>query len=725
MNSTPPILPIEAVATYPLPGMAIPGVVRFSPDDSKISYLHSAAGNLSRQLYQFDIATGTQSLLVDAAAAGNTEENISLEEALRRERMRQREIGITQYAWHKSGKILIPLQGGIFIADQPGDSLRELQPPSDAPALDPRFSPDGKWVAFVQQSELHIVSTAGGTPQQLTFGAAENETTHGLAEFIAQEELDRKRGYWWSPDSQALAFAEVDETHIPVYRITHQGKDAVGDGAQEDHRYPFAGMPNAKVRLGVVSINGGEPVWMDLGADQDVYLARVQWASAEKLLVQILNREQSQLDLLLCNPQTGESRALLTETSAVWINLHEMCRPFPPTSTLPDGGFIWASERSGFMHLYVYDWDGKEIRPLTHGNWLVTGIAGIDPKTEQLYLTATKESPTETHLYKVSLSGGSLTRITKEVGTHAVVLDHAKQQFINIHDNSRTAPTITLRSLENGELIQTIFKNSDARIAEYDLLIPEIVTLNSSDGETLYGAIYRPPDTFGYGPFPTIVSVYGGPHAQRVTDSWGLTVDMRAQYLSRLGFLVFKLDNRGSARRGLAFEGAIKHDMGNLEVQDQVDGIRWLIDQSLCDPGRVGIYGWSYGGYMAAMCLARAADTFRVAVAGAPVTHWDGYDTCYTERYMGLPQTNAEGYQVSSVMHHLDKMTGKLLLVHGLIDENVHFRHTARLINGLIAADKRYDLLLFPDERHMPRKADGRYYMEEQIADYFKKYLRP
>ena len=189
------------------------------------------------------------------------------------------------------------------------------------------------------------------------------------------------------------------------------------------------------------------------------------------------------------------------------------------------------------------------------------------------------------------------------------------------------------------------------------------------------------------------------------------------------GFLVFKLDNQGSARRGLAFEAPIKHNMGDVEVADQVDGVRWLVEQGLADPARVGIYGWSYGGYMAAMCLARAADTFQVAVAGAPVTHWDGYDTCYTERYMGLPQTNAEGYQVSSVMHHLDKMTGKLLLVHGLIDENVHFRHTARLINGLIAADKRYDLLLFPDERHMPRKADGRYYMEEQIVDYFKKHL--
>jgi len=699
--------------------MSLPGAVRFSPDGTKISYLHSAEGSLTRQLYQFDIETGEQTLLVDAAASGNTEENISLEEQLRRERMRQREVGITQYTRHQSGKLLIPLQGGIAIADQPGESLRELLSPSDAPALDPHFSPDGKWVAYVQNAELYVIPTAGGAPQQLTFGAAESSKTHGLAEFIAQEELDRKRGYWWSPDSQSLAFAEVDETHIPVYRIVHQGKDTVGDQAQEDHRYPFAGKPNAKVRLGVVSISGGEPVWMNLGSDEDVYLARVQWASADKLLVQILNREQSQLDLLLFNPQTGERKVLLTETSEVWINLHEMLRPFSPTPSLPNGGFIWASERTGFQHLYVYDWEGGEIRPLTQGKWLVTSITGINIQSEQLYFTATKESPTETHLYTVNLSGGKITRITKKAGTHAVVIDHANKRFIDIHHNCQTAPTITLRSLENGEIIQTIFKNSDTRIAEYDLPAPELVTLNNRDGITLYGAIYRPPETFGHGPFPTVVSVYGGPHAQRVTNSWGLTVDMRAQYLSQLGFLVFKLDNRGSARRGLAFEGAIKHDMGNLEVQDQVDGVRWLIDQGLCDPGRVGMYGWSYGGYMAAISLARAANTFRVAVAGAPVTHWDGYDTGYTERYMGTPQNNAAGYEISNVMQHIDKIEGKLLLVHGLIDENVHFRHTARLINALIRARKPYDLLLFPNERHMPRSLADRIYMEERIRDYF------
>jgi dipeptidyl-peptidase-4 len=252
---------------------------------------------------------------------------------------------------------------------------------------------------------------------------------------------------------------------------------------------------------------------------------------------------------------------------------------------------------------------------------------------------------------------------------------------------------------------------------------PQLATLQNRSGVSLYAAIFRPPEQFGPGPYPTIVQVYGGPHVQKVTNSWTLTINMRAQYLSSMGFLVFALDNRGSARRGLEFEAAILHNMGHLEVDDQVDGVRWLVSQQLADPQRVGIYGWSYGGYMAAMCLMRAPETFKVAVAGAPVSAWDGYDTHYTERYMGTPQSNPQGYWESSLLAHASGLKGKLMLVHGLIDENVHFRHTARLINALIEARKPYDLLLFPDERHMPRSLQDRIYLEELIRDYFLKNL--
>ncbi len=708
----------EDVATYPLPGMAIPGDFAFSPDDRLITYLHSPDESLTRQLYLFDPATGEQRLLVAPPGGGTTEESVSLEEALRRERQRQRALGVTQYTWARhANRLLVPLQGALYVQDGDGAPLREILPRGAHPALDPQFSPDGAWIAYVQDAELFVIPADGGAPRQLTDGARGTGKTHGLAEYIAQEEMGRSHGFWWSPNNEQIAFAEVDETHIPVYRITHQGKDATGEGAQEDHRYPFAGMPNAKVRLGVVSVAGGAPVWMDLGVEEDQYLARVDWFPDGTLTAQIENREQTTLDLVRFDARTGEQTRLLRETSGVWINLHDLLRP------LEDGGFIWASERTGFQHLSRYDRGGNLLNVITQGDWMVDGIAGVDEASGLVYFTGTLNGPTERHLYVVSLDGGEPHQITDTPGMHMVVTDHALKRFIDLHHNTESPPTVTLRSLADGMIIRTLYDIVDPRIKRLDLTPPELVTLESRDGETLHGAIYRPPARFGAGPFPTIASVYGGPHAQRVQNSWGMTVDMRAQYLCQVGFLVFVLDNRGSARRGLAFEARIKHDMGNVEVQDQVDGVRWLVARGWADPQRVGIYGWSYGGYMSAISLARAPETFKVAVAGAPVTHYDGYDTHYTERYMGTPQSNPRGYEVASVMHHVPKMTGKLLIVHGLIDENVHFRHTARLINALIRARKPYDLLLFPDERHMPRKIEDRIFMEEQIRDYFVRNL--
>jgi dipeptidyl-peptidase-4 len=498
----------------------------------------------------------------------------------------------------------------------------------------------------------------------------------------------------------------------------HQGSDATGEGAQEDHRYPFAGEANAKIRLGVVSVEGGEPVWMDLGPEEDIYLARVKWLPDGRLSAQIQNREQSRLDLIFFDPATGEGTPFLQETTDVWINLHDVFRPLKEERE--DGGrYIWASERTGFRHLYLLDGEGNIIRPLTGGDWLVDALSGVDEEGGLLYFTASKESPTESHLYDVPLSGGGPRRITAEPGMHSVTIDHGFKHFVDVHHALDKPPDVTLRSLADGAILHRLFNDVDPRIEALGLKAPELVTLPARDGETLYGLLYRPPGEFGHGPFPTLVSVYGGPIAQRVTKSWGATADVRAQYYRSLGFVVFVLDNRGSARRGLHFEGAVKHDFGRLEVQDQVDGVRWLVDQGLTDPDRVGIYGWSYGGYMGCMALALAPETFKAAVAGAPVTQWDGYDTHYTERYMGTPQSNPDGYRSSSPVNHVDKIKGHLMLVHGLIDENVHFRHTARFINALVGARKRYELLLFPDARHGPRKLADRVYMEEIIRDFF------
>jgi len=717
---------VEEVARYPAPGTAVPVSPAFSPDDSCLSFLHDSTGGLVRDLYLLDAASGDRRVLaVPGPEQALDEDHVSLEEALLRERRRELGLGITRYAWaSRARRLLVPLQDGVYVHDGLGGDLRKIVGNDDGPLLDPTLSPDGTMVAFVRDGEIHVAGVEGGGAHQVTHGAQASGVgrTHGVAEFVAQEEMDRSSGYWWSGDGSWLAFTEVDESHIPAYRIVHQGSDVVGEGAYEDHRYPFAGAANASVRLGVVPVSGGEARWLDLGVGPggDCYLARVQWMPDGTLVAQVEDRSQTRLDLLRFQPGTGARDELLTETSDVWINLHHLFHPLERTGGLA-GGFVWGSERTGFRHLYLCAGDGEVVRPLTCGPWIVDGLHGVDEEAGLVWFSATMDGPTQCHLYSVPLAGGEPRRATAGAGMHRVVVDHHCRRFVDVHSATGRQPTVTLRSLPGGEVTHVIHDEPDERVERLNLVSPELVSLTTRDGGELHGVLHRP--SSGRAPHPAIVSVYGGPHVQRATDSWTVTADMRAQYLRSLGYVVFLLDNRGSARRGLEFEGAVRHDLGNLEVRDQVDGVSWLVQQGLADPERVGIYGWSYGGYLAAMCLARAPGVFKAAVAGAPVTHWDGYDTHYTERYMGTPASNPDGYERSSVMSHVDSLTGELLLVHGLLDENVHFRHTARLVSALVGARKRFDLLMLPEERHLPRKAEDRVYVEERVRDFFAAHL--
>ena len=711
------MIPIEEIAKFPPPGMSTPVMFAFSPDDSLLTYLYGENQSPIRQLYALDIETG-ETRVIQASVEPDSAD-LSLEEQLLRQRQRQLGQGIVRYSWASNRDlIVIPAQSGVYVKEGADSPARLAVSNDEGPVLNPTLSPDGSMIAFVRDAEIYVVPVQGGDPSQITSGARGTGKTNGLAEYIAQEEMRRLTGLWWSRDSRHIAFEEVDETHIPVYRIMHQGKDDTGPLAQEDHGYPFAGAENARVRLGVAPVEGGDPVWMNLGDDPDFYLARVNWMPDGSLCAQIENREQTRLDLIRFDASTGNPQTLLAESSEVWINLNDMFRP------LEDGRFIWASERSGFNHLYLYDSGGNLLRQLTDGDWEVDSLAGVDQMRGFIYFTGSKDGPTERHLYRTPIEGGSIERLTPESGTHLVTLNRGFDKFVDIFSSISSPPTISLRSLDDRSAISALYAPDDPRVAELNLAPPELVSIESEDGETLYGAIYRPsPDEFGPGPYPTVIYVYGGPSAQVVNNHWSMTCSMRVQSLRSRGYLVFALDNRGSKGRGLAFESAIKRNMGDIEARDQVEGVRWLVSQGLADPDRVGVYGWSYGGYMTLMCLCRAPDVFKMGVAGAPVAHWDGYDTHYTERYMGTPESNPEGYRVSSAMSHVRNLRGELLIIHGLIDENVHFRHTARLINALIKARKRYELHLYPDERHMPRSLADRVYMEERISEFFERNL--
>lgn len=737
------LFPVEDIVQYPLPGCGSPTSIGFSPDDSLVTYLYSPNQNLCRKVFVLDLKNGRHELFFSPPDGGLDENNLSAEEKLRRERSRERGLGVTRYEWVKASArrkvIMVPLPAGLYLKDQNAEPELKIASTSSSPVLDPHISPDGTKLAYVRDNELHVLNLLYHESKQLTTGADDSVITHGLAEYIAQEEMERKNGYWWSLDSKYIAFTEVDSSGIPLFRIMHQGKSSVGPEAQEDHAYPFAGGPNVKVRLGVVSANGGQITWMDLlcgvkdkANEDEEYLARVNWMHGNILTAQVLNRSQSKLKIIKFDIKTGHRSVILVEEHDTWVNLHDCFIPLDKGLNRTNGAFIWASEKTGFKHLYLHDTNGVCLGPITQGDWLVEQIAGVNEVTGLVYFTGTLDGPMESHLYCAKLFPDansplqSPLRLTNGHGKHVVVLDHQMQRFIDIHDSLVSPPRISLCSLHDGSLIMHLFDQpvSVPQSRKLNLESPEIIQIQAKDGTALYGALYKPdPMKFGPPPYRTMIEVYGGPSVQLVCDSWTNTVDMRAQYLRSKGILVWKMDNRGTARRGLMFEGALKHNFGLVDADDQLTGAEWLHKQGLAKQGHIGLYGWSYGGYLSAMTLARYPEVFKCAVSGAPVTSWDGYDTFYTEKYMGIPSENPSVYQEGSVMHHVDKIKGKLLLVHGMIDENVHFRHTARLINALVAARKAYELLIFPDERHMPRRLRDRIYMEERIWEFIERNL--
>ncbi len=713
-------LSLADVARYPRPGMDAPSGVEFTPDSRKVAYLWSADGSLAQELWTYDLDSKTRQQVTELASSTTSQAGqFSLDEELRRERSRQRKSGVTSYQFAQAAEgtpptLLIPFDGRLYLAHGE-ESLTPL--PGSEGAIDARLSPNGSHVAFVRSGELEVITTDGtGQPRVLTSGAV-NGVTNGVAEYIAQEEMGRSAGYWWSPDGARLAFVCADSRHIPLYPIVHQGTEHV---TVEEHRYPFAGARNTTVRLGIIAVDGHpeDVIWTDLGADEDIYLARVAWRPDGVLTALIQSRDQRTQQLVAFDTQSGAATTLIEEQGHPWLNLHD------DLHFLRSGTFLWSSERTGFRHLSLHDRTGLEIRALTEGSWMVTGQVTVDEERRLVYFQGTCDGPLERHLYVVSLDGGPVRRLTREPGWHDVVISPDYRSFVDTWHSPEQPPRLTLCSLTDGEAQGLLFEYEGITPAALGLCIPEITSFHTHDGVLLYAAIYASEQTrTGGQPRPLVVSVYGGPHAQSVTSTWSLTVDLRAQYLAQLGFVVLKVDNRGSAHRGLAFEAAIAGSLGQIEVNDQLEGVRFLAERSYVDRERVGIYGWSYGGYMVCRALQQAPEVFKAGIAGAPVTFWEGYDTHYTERYMGLPATNEAAYQTSSVLPFAKNLTGKLLLVHGLVDENVHARHTMRLVEALATAAQDYELLLFPEARHMPRNPADLAYLERHLVEFLRRHL--
>ncbi len=676
---------------------------KVAPDGSRVTFLRGKDSDRNQlDLWEYDIASGQTRLLVDSKVVLPGTETLSDEEKARRERQRIAAMtGIVDYQWSPDAKtLLFPLGGELYLYDlgrQGRDAVRQLTH-GEGFATDPKISPRGGFVSFVRERNLWVIDLASGKPLQLTRDGSAT-IGNGVAEFVADEEMDRHTGYWWAPDDSAIAFARIDESPVPVQKRYEMYADRV---EMIEQRYPAAGDRNVQVKLGVVAPRAGAaPKWVDLGREQDIYLARVTWRDPQRLTFQRQSRDQKTLELIETTLADGRQRTLVTETSRTWVPLHNDLR------FLKDGRFVWSSERSGFEHLYLASEDGATLTPLTSGPWPVDELLAVDEDAGQVYFRAGIESPLRSEIHAVPLAGGAPVKLSRAAGMHSAAFANNASVYVDSWSNSTTPPQIELFRA-NGEKIATLLENDLADpkhpYARYrDAQRPvEFGTLMAADGKTpLNYSLIKPA---GFDPskrYPVAVYVYGGPASQTVTDSWpGRGDHLFNQYLAQQGYVVFSLDNRGTPRRGRDFGGALYGKQGTVEVTDQLRGVAWLKQQPWVDPARIGVQGWSNGGYMTLMLLAKASDQYACGVAGAPVTDWGLYDTHYTERYMNLPAANPDGYREGRILTHIDGLTSPLLLIHGMADDNVLFTHSTNLMSALQKRGQPFELMTYPGAKH-------------------------
>ena len=685
---------------------------RISPDGRFVAYLKGKDTNKDQlDLWGYDIAHHEHRLLVDSAVLEPKQRALSAEEESRRERQRTAALsGIVDYEFSPdSHHLLVPLGGDLYVYDLQATADKAVRRLTSGGhyETDAHFSPHGSYVSFIRDQNLVVYDLATSTERAITQDGGD-VISYGTAEFIAQEEMDRSTGYWWSPDERSIAYTRVDES--PVANVDRF--EIYADGVKViKQRYPAAGTPNAIVQLFVHKLAAdGAPVQIALGKNTDVYLARVNWFPGSNFLaVQRQSRDQKTLDLLKADTSTGVTHVLLSEHSDTWVDLHEELTFLKHTPR-----FIWASSRSGFKHLYLYGLDGALIRPLTSGEWQVTAdaessraIGGVDEKAGLLYFTASAESVLERHLYSVSLNDPNPRphRITTDEGWHSITMSKDSKLFLDTWSTPERPPSLTLRAADGktlAALVPNELKPGHPYFPYLSEHIPsEFGTLQASDGETLHYQLLKPKNLGPGKRYPVVVDVYGGPGVQRVQRAWGGgPLGFFRQYLVQQGYIVFTLDNRGSAGRGVRFKTAIYHHMGSVEVQDQVVGANYLKSLAYVDPQRIGVFGWSYGGYMTLMCMMQAGDVFAAGVAGAPVTDWHLYDTHYTEQFMGTPQENPDGYTGSSVMTYATGLKGPLLIMHGMADDNVLFAHSTTLFKKLQDLDKQFDIMTYPGSKH-------------------------
>ena len=603
----------------------------------------------------------------------------------------------------------------LYVYDITDDRAARL---TDRPGAEEEatFSPDGRTVAFVRGNNLHVVGVTGPKERALTRDGGP-QILNGKLDWLYQEEVYGRgqfRSYWWSPDSSRLAFLRLDETPVPEYTVVDH---IPYRPALEVTHYPKAGDPNPTVRLGIAKVTG-DLEWVDLAkyAAAEFLLVNVDWTPDSKQVVyQVQNREQTWLDLNLADSSSGKSKTVLRETTTAWVDRNE--NPI----WLQDGSFLWMSVRSGFNHVYHYGSDGGLRRPVTSGRWEIRSLYGLDESTGYLYFTAPERSSIDTDLYRVRIDGTGLTRLSQPAGTHRASFNPAYTLYVGIWSNATTPTQVRLHRTDGTE-VRVLDANPVKTHAEFRLSAPEFVKVPARDGFVMDGMLIKPPDFDPAKRYPVYQFTYAGPTAAVVRNSWRSTEFMFHQLLAQQGIVVWLLDNRSASGQGAEAQWPVYGRLGEMELQDLEDGIAWLKQQSFVDASRIALSGWSYGGFMAAYALTHSR-SWSAGVVGAPVTDWRDYDSIYTERLMKLPANNPEGYRRTAPRFAADRLNGRMLLIHGTMDDNVHMQNSMQFAYELQRAGKPFDAMFYPRSRHAVSDPRLVAHLQQTIFDFVTRAL--
>ncbi|NNE26054.1 MAG: S9 family peptidase [Saprospiraceae bacterium] len=575
------------------------------------------------------------------------------------------------------------------LATQSMTAVREGEKISNA-----TLSPDATKVAYTYMNNLYVFDLDTEETTQITQDGKSNMIINGMADWVYEEEYSFTKAFFWSPDSRQVAFMRFDETEVPEFTMTNYTGELYPE--YETFKYPKVGEKNAIVTVHVYDIQSGQILDFDTDSTHDNYIPRLKWTKQDHtLMIYKMNRHQNELKLVLGNTKDGSLNTIMTEKNKYYIDITDDIR------FLDNGQFIWSSEKSGYNHLYLYDLTGREMRALTSGNYDVTNFYGVDEKNRRVYYQAAEESPLQRKIYSVNLRGIDKKEHTTEQGTNSAQFSSTFDYYVNTYSKMNVPATYKVYD-RNDQLIRTIEDNEKLKkkLAEASINEAEFFAFTTSDNVELNGYMIKPD---GFDPskqYPVFMYLYGGPGSQQVVDSWRGQNYMWFQHLADQGYVIAVVDNRGTGARGEEFKKMTYQQLGHYETIDQIEAAKYLGSLDYTDASRIGIFGWSYGGYMSSLCLLKGNDVFKAAIAVAPVTNWKWYDTIYTERFMRTEEENPDGYADNSPINFVDQLKGNYFLVHGNSDDNVHFQHTAEMANALIGANKQFDTYFYPNRNH-------------------------